>query len=264
VIARAAAAVAVALLLAACATTHMAADQLRVVTWNIHHGRGLDGRVDVARIAAELRALAPDLVLLQEVDVGVRRSGGVDLAGALAAELAMHAAFEQNISFQGGSYGNAVLSRWPVLEQHNLHYRMLRAGEQRGLLTVAVAAPSGPLAIGCTHIDAGADDAERMQNAPELLAVVEQRSLIAVGGDFNDLPGSRVHSALCSDLVDCWSEAGGGAGPSYPAASPQKRIDWLLRAPSCGWRAVAARVVPTRASDHCPVVFELARLPRRR
>ena len=256
--ARAASAALLSLLLNACAAP---VDSLRVVSWNIHHGRGLDERVDVARVADELQALAPDFVLLQEVDVGVRRSGGVDIAAELGARLGMHHAFAENIPYQGGSYGNAILSRWSVTEQHNLHYRMLREGEQRGLLTVVVAAPGGPLAIGCTHIDSRSDDAERMQNTPEILAAVSQRGLLGVGGDFNDLPDSRVHRALCAALVDCWREAvGEEEGPTYPSSSPRKRIDWLLRARCTQWRTESARVVPTAASDHCAVVFELTRM----
>lgn len=260
------------LVLAACAgaPAEPPLPRLRIVVWNIHHGEGLDGRVDVPRLAAELRRLEPDFVLLQEVDVGCRRSGGVDTPAVLAEQLSMHAAFAQNIPFQGGSYGNAILSRWPIESQQNRHYRMLREGEQRGLLTARVESPAGRLAVGCTHVDYRPDDAERLANAAEVLEVVRAEGLLVVGGDFNDLPDSRVHRKLCGSLVDCWieaaSEAGaevaevaeGAEGFSYPAAAPAKRIDWLLRA-APGWRTVAARVVPTAASDHCPVLFELRR-----
>jgi endonuclease/exonuclease/phosphatase family metal-dependent hydrolase len=249
-----------ALFVAACRAAPEDAQRLRIVTWNIHHGRGLDDRVDLARIADELRGLDADFVLLQEVDVGVRRSGEIDIPAELARRLGMKPAFSKNIPYQGGEYGNAILSRWPIIAMHNRHYDMLREGEQRGLLTVRADAPAGPIAIGCTHIDSRRDDAERMQNAPEILATVAEHGLVAVGGDFNDLPGSRVHAALCGSLVDCWSEADpDGEGGTYPAAAPTKRIDWLLRSTGAGWRTRAARVVPTEASDHRPVVFELVR-----
>ena len=246
--------------LGACAAFDGTPHSVRVVVWNIHHGAGLDGRVDVPRIAAVLAALEADFVLLQEVDVGCRRSGGVDIPVELAGALSMHAAFAENIPFQGGSYGNAILSRWPIEQQSNLHYEMLRDGEQRGLLTVRVATPSGPLAIGCTHIDYRPDDSERMLNAGQILATMRERGLFAIGGDFNDLPDSRVHRELCRDLIDCFREANGDApGPSYPADAPTRRIDWLLRAPDGPWRTTAARVVPTEASDHRAVVFDLER-----
>lgn len=234
-------------------------EELRVVVWNIHHGRGLDDAVDLARIGDELRALSPDLVLLQEVDVSVRRSGRVDTPAALAAQLGMHPAFERNIRYQGGDYGNAILSRWPIEACDNLHYRMLREGEQRGLLQVQVRAPFGRLCVGCTHLDSRGDDAERMQNAPEILARVASGALDLVGGDFNDTPGSAVHAALGGALVDCWTEGGAGAGETYPAAAPTKRIDWLLRSRAGPWRAAHADVATTAASDHRPTLFVLRR-----
>jgi len=250
------------LLLAACVAHGGGGEpeRLRVVSWNIHHARGLDDRVDVARIADELRVLDADFVLLQEVDVGVRRSGGVDIPAELAKRLGMQSAFAKNIPYQGGEYGNAILSRWPIVGFANRHYAMLRKGEQRGLLTVLVDAPSGPMAIGCTHIDSRRDDAERMQNVPEILEAVEYLGLIAVGGDFNDLPDSRVHAALCGPLIDCWTEsATQSEAGTYPAKAPSKRIDWLLRSTRHGWRTTTARVVPTTASDHRPAVFTLTR-----
>ena len=249
------------MLLGGCHATADRGAALRIVTWNIHHARGLDERVDVGRVADELRALDADFVLLQEVDVGVRRSAGVDIPSELAVRLGMYAAFEKNIDYQGGEYGNAILSRWPVATRENLHYEMLRRGEQRGLLTVSVDAPAGRLAVGCTHIDAREDDSERMQNVGEIQATVAARDLVAVGGDFNDLPSSRVHRALSDQLVDCWVEAGADSdGGTYPADAPRKRIDWLLRAPGSDWRTESARVVPTSASDHRAVVFDLRRV----
>ena len=236
------------------------APELRVAVWNIHHGRGLDEAVDLGRIAEELRAMSPDVVLLQEVDVGVRRSGRVDTPRELGARLGMHAAFERNIRFQGGDYGNAILCRWPITAHHNLRYGMLRAGEQRGLLTAEVEAPSGWLRIGCTHLDSRRDDAERMQNAPEILRLVEAGALDLVGGDFNDDPGSSVHASLCRLMADCWREAGVGDGETYPAAAPAKRIDWLLRARRGSWRTIRAEVLATEASDHRPTLFVLERV----
>ena len=70
----------------ACQSTSpdLAPATLRVMTWNIRHGEGLDGRVDLERIAAVIRASGADLVGLQEVDRGVRRTGGVDMPAELA------------------------------------------------------------------------------------------------------------------------------------------------------------------------------------
>lgn len=246
-----------AVLAGACAGVPRGAPRVRVVTYNIHHGADADDHVDVARLAGAIAELRADVVCLQEVDKGVRRSGGQDLPAELARRLGMFVVFGKNIDYQGGDYGNAILSRWPVLESDNLHYRMLRPDEQRGLLIARLDAPFGPLAVGCTHIDYRPDDAERVANGDEILAAAER--LDVLGGDFNDVPVSRVHGALAKAFVDCWQAVGVGDGATYPVAEPKKRIDWLLVRRGGAWSPVAASVPASAASDHRPLVVDLQR-----
>lgn len=231
-----------------------------VATWNIHHGRGLDDLVDVARIADELRATGADIVALQEVDVGVARSGRIDIPAELAQRLSMTSVFGKNIDYQGGDYGNAILSRFPVEEAKNHHYRMLREGEQRGLLSARLRTSHGPLVVMATHLDYRPDDSERLSNAAEIEELTAELDAPAVlCGDFNDLPGSAVHAALAADWTDAWIAAGVGDGATYPAAAPRKRIDWLLVRTDGRLRPVRAEVPATAASDHRALVVELAR-----
>ncbi|HEX2167371.1 MAG TPA: endonuclease/exonuclease/phosphatase family protein, partial [Longimicrobiales bacterium] len=113
---------AVALLTATCATaappagtrTDASATTWRVVSYNIHHARGMDGEVDLERVAAVLRRLDPVVVALQEVDERVERSGGVDQAARLGELLGMHHAFGSFMDYQGGRYGMAILSRCAI------------------------------------------------------------------------------------------------------------------------------------------------------
>ncbi|MBN1443777.1 MAG: endonuclease/exonuclease/phosphatase family protein, partial [Planctomycetes bacterium] len=86
----------------------------RVVSYNIRHGRGMDGEVDLERTAAVLRRLEPDIVGLQEVDDRVERSGRVNQPEELGRLLDMHPAFGSFFAHQGGQYGMAVLSRHPI------------------------------------------------------------------------------------------------------------------------------------------------------
>ena len=101
---------------------------LRVMTYNIHHGEGLDGKVDLLRIAQLIQREGADIVALQEVDKGVARTARRDLPAELAALTGMTCVFSNNFPFQGGEYGNAVLTRFPVLRVANTPYPMLRAG----------------------------------------------------------------------------------------------------------------------------------------
>src|SRR3954468_2494324 len=89
-------------------------ERVRVLSYNIHHGEGVDGKLDLERIAAVINAVEPDLVALQEVDQRVARTRLIDEPADLARLTKMHVAFGANLALQGGHYGNAVLSRWPI------------------------------------------------------------------------------------------------------------------------------------------------------
>lgn len=236
---------------------------LRVMSYNIRHGRGLDGQVDLARIAAVIRDVRADVVLLQEVDRGTERTDRRDLTAELAALTGMHGVFSRNIPYQGGEYGNATLSRFPVVAWTNQRFRMLRPGEQRGLLQVTAAVPGhGRVQFWNTHIDYRPDDAERLSNVTEINALLDRTSdPVILGGDFNDTPGSRVHAALGGRWEDAWLAAGEGDGFTIPADRPAKRIDYLWTPHGSPWRAVRAWVPVTEASDHRPLVVEFRRQP---
>ena len=102
---------------------------LRVMTYNIHHGEGLDGKVDLLRIAQLIQREGADIVALQEVDKGVARTARRDLPAELAELTGMACVFSNNFPYQGGEYGNAVLTRFPVRRVTNTRYQMLRAGD---------------------------------------------------------------------------------------------------------------------------------------
>ncbi|MBK8979283.1 MAG: endonuclease/exonuclease/phosphatase family protein [Planctomycetes bacterium] len=249
-------------LLTACAGAPASGERLVVATWNIHHGRGLDGVVDVDRIADVLRATGADVIALQEVDVGVARSGRIDVAGEIAARLGMTAVFGKNIDYQGGDYGNALLTRLPVESSENHHYAMLREGEQRGLLVVRLRSSLGPLVAMVTHVDHRSDDSERLTCVAELCELARRESAhaaVLAMGDFNDLPDSRVHARVLEDFADAWLLAGDGGGSTYPAGGPQKRIDWVLVHDDAALTPVRCAVPASAASDHLPVVVELGR-----
>lgn len=230
----------------------------RVLTFNIHHGEGLDGRVDLERIARLLREQRADLVALQEVDRGTERTAKRDFPAELAALTGLTCVFSNNLSHQGGQYGNAILLRFPVKQVTNTHYRRLGPGEQRGLLETEVELDGRELAFLNTHLDHRTSDAERVASVPDILAAAERdpgRAVI-VCGDFNDTPGSRMHRLLKERFDDTWERVGQGDGFTIPAEKPRKRIDyvWVLRGGPL--EPVRALVIESKASDHLPVLVE--------
>jgi endonuclease/exonuclease/phosphatase family metal-dependent hydrolase len=230
----------------------------RVMTYNIHHGEGLDGKVDLARIAALIQRERADIVALQEVDKGVARTQRRDLPAELAQLTGLNCVFSNNFNYQGGEYGNAILTRFPVVSATNLHYQMLRPGEQRGLLQVTLDVRGRRVVCMNTHIDYRGDDAERLLNVAQMLDVAANAGSrpVILCGDFNDTPGSRTHERLKARFDDAWEQVGQTEGFTYPAGEPRKRIDyvWVTRASSI--RPVSAAVIVSDASDHRPVVVE--------
>jgi endonuclease/exonuclease/phosphatase family metal-dependent hydrolase len=242
---------------------------LRVLVYNIHAGKDAGLADNLARVAGVVRETGADLVLLQEVDRGTERSGRVDQAAELARLTGMHGVFGKTLDFQGGGYGLALLSRWPVSGDTLVHLAVDPPGEPagntrepRGVLRARVAAPGGPLYLLNTHLDAAGPDTFRRREAAALLEVAgrlrDGGERVLLGGDFNDTPESAVVAGvLGAGWRDAWAACGGaGEGLTFPAKAPTKRIDYLFLPP--GTRCDSAEVVGGETSDHRGVLFILA------
>jgi endonuclease/exonuclease/phosphatase family metal-dependent hydrolase len=234
--------------------------EIRVITYNIHHGEGTDGKIDLERIAKLLVAEKPDLVSLNEVDQGVERTHGIDTPAEMARLTGMQAVFEKNIDYQGGKYGNAILSRLPVRrhENHKLpsHYN----GEQRGVLEVELgdADEKEPLLFFSTHLDYRPADHERIASVPRIEEIIGQRrkAPTILAGDLNDGPDSRV----LAEFAKHWKTAADKPLPSFPSDKPREQIDYILVRPADAWKVVETRVIDEKiASDHRPLLAVLRR-----
>ena len=235
--------------------------RLRVISYNIHHGEGVDRRLDLPRIANVLKAERPDLVALQEVDQRVGRSGNVDQPQELARLTGLQAAFGSNIALQGGHYGNAVLSRFPIVKHWNRLLPNVAAGEQRGLLGCELELPDGAgrLLFCSTHFDHRRDPAERVQSAEQLPKLLQDwRDPILLAGDLNDVVGSQTLQIMKRD----WLPTNTEPLPTIPVDQPKQQIDFILVRPQERWRVVETRVLDESiASDHRAIlsVVELLR-----
>jgi endonuclease/exonuclease/phosphatase family metal-dependent hydrolase len=230
---------------------------LRVMTYNIHHGEGIDKRVDLERIAQLITDAKADIVGLQEVDRGCERTQKRDLPAELALLTGMTVHFEKNIAFQGGEYGNAILTRFPIKRAKNTHYKMLRPGEQRGVLQLVLDVHGREVLFMNTHIDYRPDDAERVINVEELREIVAAGKMPTIMvGDFNATPESRTITNVKSFLTDSWELVGTGDGFTIPVVKPTKRIDYIWVTKS-SIEPVKIEVVQSLASDHLPVLAEL-------
>jgi endonuclease/exonuclease/phosphatase family metal-dependent hydrolase len=240
----------------------------RVLTYNVHAGKDAAGVDNLQRVADVVRYSAADIVLLQEVDKGTRRSGGVDQPAEYAKRTGFHVAFGRSLNYDGGEYGIALLSRWPIRRDTAIHLVVTppqeRSGgsyEPRVAHRVTIAAPDGDIVVLNTHIDASADDRWRLQEGRALAAIVRDikssgAKRILAGGDLNSTPESAVQVELrANGFTDAWQRCGKGQEMTYPADSSRKRIDYIYLI--AGAECTTATVLDTQASDHRPVLFEL-------
>lgn len=236
--------------------------RLRVLSYNIHHGAGTDGALDLPRIARVITEVAPDLVALQEVDQGMKRTNEVDQPAELARLTGMHVVFGDNLAIDGGRYGNAVLSRLPVAQHQNHLLPSIDQGEQRGVLELSFELPgkAGALRLFATHLDARRSNEERMVSADAINRLVEREPATPalLAGDLNAVPASDV----LRRFETRWSNTTPQPLATSPADKPRRQIDFVLCSPAARWHVVESRVLDEAvASDHRPLLLVLDLLP---
>ncbi|MFE2086500.1 endonuclease/exonuclease/phosphatase family protein [Streptomyces sp. NPDC059460] len=245
---------------------------LRVATYNIHAGSGMDNVFDLDRQAAELRALDADVIGLQEVDVHWgTRSEWRDVAGELAERLDMQVSFAPIYSLDpetpGASrreFGVAVLSKYRIVSAKN--HEITRLSTQvpnpvpepaPGFGEVVVRVKGLPVHVYVTHLDYRGDPSVRIAQVADTRRVMaEDEGPKVLLGDFNAEPGAPELAPLWEDLTDAEPNA-----PTFPALDPVKRIDFVAVSKD-GVRVRDAAVAETLASDHRPVVADLLLLRR--
>jgi endonuclease/exonuclease/phosphatase family metal-dependent hydrolase len=237
---------------------------LRVMSYNIAAGNG-----DLAAIADVIRTAGADIVALQEVDVHwSERSGFVDQAATLAEALGLHVRFGPIYRLPGADsmpareFGLAILSRDSIVEfsNHVIPRLSTQADEtgpspMPGFLEAVVRTDGRLVHVFNTHLDYRADPRVREQQVAAMIDVVKERAApLILMGDLNALPESIELQPLLTRFRDAW-RAGTGAGFTYPAAAPDRRIDYILL--SDHFRVVDVRVPATEASDHRPVLADV-------
>ena len=214
---------------------------LRVMTYNIYGARATSpaNAADLDAIAEVIRRQNPDFVTLNEVDVFTNRTGkDVHQARDLAEKLGMEWHFSKAIDRDGGEYGDAVLSKYPILEKRS--YRL----------------PS-------THLDHLSGDASRLVQATEIRRIrdTELEGDLILCGDLNAIPSSNVIATMTSFLTN--------TGPidqyTFPSDDPSRKIDYIMYAPIEHFGVQNCQVVSrgdqqvggVDASDHRPVIADI-------
>ena len=241
----------------------------RILTYNVHRCLGTDGRLDVGRIAAVIAAEEPDIVALQEVDVGRARTGGVDQAHRIAERLKMTSRFHAALRVEEELYGDAILTCLPerVIKVGPLPgYRPIPQLEPRGALMVSVeVSPGVEVQVLNTHL--GLVPREQQIQAAALagngwLGSPDRRDPLILIGDLNATSRSVVWRTLSAQLADATASRRGTRIATFPSQAPILRIDHAFV--TAGVRVTGMHVPATPlarvASDHRPLVmdFEIA------
>lgn len=231
---------------------------LRVMTYNIHVGVGMDKKLDLQRIAGVINAARPDLVGLQEVDRGVKRTEGKDEIAELAALTRMEYAFAPNLDYQGGKYGVAILSRFSIKSTEHRMFENKREAERRGMLRVEVEVERKTLNFVTTHLDYQLEDGRLFETEQMLKFLEGLKGPLIVVADLNDEPAGSAYKLMRTRFDDAWVTSGAKTeGFSYPADKPVKRIDHIFYSTGDRMRARKSWVIETLASDHVPVMAEI-------
>lgn len=230
---------------ASVAVTH----SYRIMTYNIRHAEGVDGRLDVTRIAQLILRNQPDVVALQEVDSATQRVGKKDILGLLAQETKMHASFASAIPFQGGKYGVGLLSREVPLRVSKMS--LPGRDEKRVLLVVEFK----DYFMACTHLSL--TQADRLLAIQKIQAHMSNKvKPVFLAGDMNYHPSSREATLMYRDF---WL-LNDTAACSYPVTHPNELLDYIyLKKASFQYRVDSSVVLSdTVASDHRPVLVQVS------
>ncbi|MDF1615115.1 endonuclease/exonuclease/phosphatase family protein [Desulfurivibrio dismutans] len=244
--------------------------RLRVMSYNIHRAIGVDRRFRPERIARIIKHHEPDILLLQEVDVGVPRSRHLDLAEELAALCDYpHRAVGLNVALSKGHYGNATLSRFPITSQRNIDLTLPKH-KARGCLYTALEVPvsgGSPRSLAVFNLHLGLSFHERPQQVGNLVKTPEFTTLgpeepCVVGGDFNDwftrlapmfteIMGFKCASSHKENFQSPYL--------TYPSFSPTGGLDKIfVRGPFEIVKRQRCRMQISKiASDHLPVLADL-------
>ena len=237
----------------------------RLLTYNVHRCVGVDRRLDVGRIAAVIAEYEPDIVCLQELDVGRARTGFVDQAQSIADKLSMTFHFHAAMKVEAEQYGDAILTHLPE--------KLIRSGplptirgvpglEPRGALWAAIEIDGVTLNVFNTHLGLVPRE-QRLQAAAlvgeQWLGHPDCTGPTLLTGDFNATSVTRPYQTLVRKLKDCQRLI--NLKPSvktFPSSFPAIRIDHCFVSPEIEITGVKAPFSPLArmASDHLPLIVD--------
>ncbi|MBT5185290.1 MAG: hypothetical protein HOH19_08000 [Kordiimonadaceae bacterium] len=239
--------------------------QVKILSFNILHGKTIKGNFDLDLIAKVIIDTDPDFVALQEVDYKTNRARGYDLVTELGQRTKMAPLFARAMPHDGGEYGEGILSKWSFTSTRNValpYTPNTPDNEPRAAAEVVASIGSGDtISFIGSHLDHLKGDHDRVAQAQAINDAFKDNKYPSIlAGDLNDVPGSET----INKLEEMWTSSYDKENPAFtfPCDNPIKKIDYVMYYPANKWRVIDKKVIPdTGASDHCAylVTLELLR-----
>ncbi len=232
--------------------------EVKILSFNIFHGATTLGDYNLDAIARVIIEADPDLVALQEVDFKTNRSGHIDLAAELGIRTNMSPLFGRAMYYDGGEYGEGILSKYSFISTRNVPLPYTPGNEPRTALEAIVVLPSGDtIAFIGTHFDHLNPENDRVAQAEKINEVFAPSPYPAVlAGDLNAQPGSNPINIL----EKIWSASydKNNPEPTFPSDHPRIKIDYVMHFPEERWETLETKVIcDSIASDHCAYLVTL-------
>lgn len=231
------------------------AQQLRVLTYNIHHGEDVNGQLNLQQIAAIINKTKPDVVALQEVDSVTNRTNKTDQLQQLAALTGMNYFYGKSMNYDGGGYGVGILTKWAITDSFITPLPGFANSEPRVMATVTLRLKNDKRVLfSSTHLDHVKDPAERIEQAKKIQAVFSAINMPSVlAGDFNAQPDESTMKDVIRHLFEDTDPT--GRSLSFPSGEPKIKIDYVLVSRNHRWKKIRYEVIEDKsASDHRPVL----------
>ena len=220
---------------------------LKIMSLNIHHGAGIDTKIDLYRIASLILKQNPDFVALQEVDFNVNRSRNVNQAQILGELTGMFSFFAKHMDYQNGLYGQAILSKIPIISIDVHPFNEISGSEQRSFVETSLLFNNTITKIISVHFDPNMNSEINNKQALKLVELYHNDSVILTG-DFN----ADISSKTINIIKQYWKSD----QIFYTFPKNKKKIDWIFLPKN--WDFNFSYTLVSNVSDHYGIVSDIS------
>jgi len=239
--------------------THIDSSKIvKVLSFNILHGATTKGDFNLDLIAKVIIDANPDFVALQEVDFKTNRAKKYDLVTELGWRTKMATLYARAMQFDGGEYGEGVLSKHTFLQTRNVALPFTPGDEPRAALEITTVLPSkDTIAFIGTHLDHLKLETNKIMQAKHINKMFASNKYPTIlAGDLNAEPNSETMNILEGQWSASYDKE--KTLPTYPSDNPSKKIDYVMFYPKHRWKVLKTEIIQdTIASDHCAYLVTL-------